>query len=93
MEVPRLCRGGRKFDICGSRPPLGLSFREQPSTRKEFAVDDYESLSHTKWDCKYRQLARLRTDLAGRVDLLIRLVTAKDVGAGLRWISKNAEHP
>jgi hypothetical protein len=39
------------------------------------------------------QLAGLRTDLAGRVELLTRLVAAKHVGAGVRWISKNADHP
>jgi hypothetical protein len=38
------------------------------------------------------QLAGLRTDFAGRVELLTRLIAAKHVGAGVRWISKNAGH-
>ncbi len=52
-EIPRLCRGGSR----------GLTFaeihwktlrREPPSAREEvFTMDEYESLSHTKWDCKY----------------------------------------
>src|SRR6516165_2443073 len=38
-------------------------------------------------------LARLSADLAGGADLLARLITAKHVGAGVRWIRQNAEHP
>src|SRR4029077_9030595 len=37
--------------------------------------------------------ARLSTDLAGGADLLAGLVTAKHVGAGVRWIRQNADHP
>src|SRR5262249_13948994 len=38
-------------------------------------------------------LARLSADLAAGADLLARLITAKHVGAGVRWIRQNAEHP
>src|SRR6516225_7153334 len=38
-------------------------------------------------------LARLSADLAAGADLLARLITTKHVGAGVRWICQNAEHP
>ena len=38
-------------------------------------------------------LARLSTDLAGGAYFLTRLIPTKHVGAGVRWICKNADHP
>src|SRR5437588_10675642 len=33
---------------------MRLATREPPRTREEsFTMDEYESLSHTKWECKY----------------------------------------
>ena len=38
----------QKFDISGSP-----STRLLPSTQRSPIEDDYESLSHSKWECKY----------------------------------------
>jgi hypothetical protein len=56
-EFPRLCRGGSKsltYPGIDSRDPPTRLHREPPSTRNGVrSMDDYESLSHTKWECKY----------------------------------------
>src|ERR1700758_2941338 len=58
MGVPPALPGRQqKFDISSSRLPRPIDEtpnREPPSTRKGVpSMDDYESLSHTKWECKY----------------------------------------
>jgi putative transposase len=55
MGVPPALPGRQqKFDISGSRPIDETPNREPPSTRKGVpSMDDFESLSHTKWECKY----------------------------------------
>src|SRR6201987_3047480 len=58
MGVPPALPGWQQqFDISSGRPPRpidGTPNREPPSTRTGvLAMDDYESLSHTKWECKY----------------------------------------
>ena len=53
---PALPGRQQKFDISGGRHrrPSTNSNREQPSTRRGVpSMDDYESLSHSKWECKY----------------------------------------
>src|SRR6202048_4242674 len=57
-EFPRLCRGGSKsltypaVDAVG--PSTRLRIVSRQSTRKGVpSMDDYESLSHSKWECKY----------------------------------------
>src|ERR1700681_2949245 len=54
---PALPGRQQKFDISGGRHRRAIDEtpnREQPSTRKGVpSMDDYESLSHTKWECKY----------------------------------------
>src|ERR1700738_3219788 len=57
-EFPRLCRGGSKsltypaVDTVG--PSTRLRIVSRQSTRKGVpSMDDYESLSHSKWECKY----------------------------------------
>ena len=54
MGVPPALPGRQQqFDISGS-PSTRLQIREPPSTRKGIpSMDDYESLSHSKWECKY----------------------------------------
>jgi len=54
MGVPPALPGRQQqFDISGS-PSTRLQIREPPSTRKGIpSTDDYESLSHSKWECKY----------------------------------------
>src|SRR6202158_1425559 len=58
MGVPPALPGRQqKFDISGGRHRRAIDEtpnREPPSTRKGVpSMDDYESLSHTKWECKY----------------------------------------
>src|SRR6201981_1640306 len=58
MGVPPALPGRQqKFDISGGRLRESIDEtpnREPPSTRKGVpSMDDYESLSHTKWECKY----------------------------------------
>src|SRR5437762_5978678 len=58
MGVPPALPGRQqKFDISGGRPPGSIDEtlnREPPSTRKGVpSMDEFESLSHTKWECKY----------------------------------------
>jgi hypothetical protein len=47
----------QKFDISGGRHRRAIDEtpnREGPSTRRGVpSMDDYESLSHSKWECKY----------------------------------------
>src|ERR1039457_2961778 len=52
-EFPRLCRGcSSSLTFAGVHP--GNSESEPPSTLQgESRMDDYESLSHSKWECKY----------------------------------------
>src|SRR5208283_1707360 len=52
-EFPRLCRGGsRSLTFTGVHRDFFLC--EPPSTRKgQITMDEFESLSHTKWECKY----------------------------------------
>ena len=40
-----------------------------------------------------RHAARLSADLAGRPNLLASLVSPEHVGAGIRWIRQDTEHP
>src|SRR5258708_37330498 len=53
MEIPRLCRGGiHSLTFPGVH--RDTPDRERPLTRKgEFPMDEYQSLSDTRWDCKY----------------------------------------
>src|SRR4030088_250273 len=58
MGVPPALPGRQqKFDISGGRHRRAIDEtpnREQPSTRRGVpSMDDYESLSHSKWECKY----------------------------------------
>src|SRR5881394_4076268 len=58
MGVPPALPGRQqKFDISGGRPPGSIDETlnsEPPSTRKGVpSMDEFESLSHTKWECKY----------------------------------------
>jgi REP element-mobilizing transposase RayT len=58
MGVPPALPGRQqKFDISGGRHRRAIDEtpnREQPSTRRGVpSRDDYESLSHSKWECKY----------------------------------------
>src|SRR5216684_2009347 len=58
MGVPPALPGRQqKFDVSGGRPPWAIDEtpnREPPSTRNGVpSMDDYESLSHSKWECKY----------------------------------------
>ena len=51
-ETPRLCRGGSSsltFTAVHQRVQ-----REQPLLKGTPPMDEYESLSHTTWDCRYR---------------------------------------
>src|SRR6201997_2280990 len=54
---PALPGRQQKFDVSGDRLPRPTDEtpnREPPSTRNGVpSMDDYESLSHTKWECKY----------------------------------------
>src|SRR5437762_322313 len=55
MGVPPALPGRQqKFDISGGRPPGSIDEtlnREPPSTRKGVpSMDEFESLSHTKWE-------------------------------------------
>src|SRR6516162_8699206 len=54
---PALPGRQQKFDISGGRLRRAIDEtpnREPPSTRTGVpSMDDYESLSHTKWECKY----------------------------------------
>jgi putative transposase len=53
MEIPRLCRGGI-HSLTFPEVHRDTPIRERPLTRKgEFPMDEYQSLSHTRWDCKY----------------------------------------
>jgi putative transposase len=52
-EAARLCRGGSSSLTFTAVVTDETPFRERPSTRGSFTMDDYESLSHTKWECKY----------------------------------------
>src|SRR5215813_12570817 len=52
-EAPRLCRGGSS-SLTFPGVHRDTPRREPPSTRKgEVPMDEYQRLSHTKWDCKY----------------------------------------
>src|SRR6516164_8612214 len=58
MGVPPALPGRQqKFDISGGRLRRAIDEtpnREPPSTRRGVpSMDDYESLSHSKWECKY----------------------------------------
>ena len=58
MGVPPALPGRQqKFDISGGRHRRAIDEtpnREPPSTRTGVpSMDDYESLSHSKWECKY----------------------------------------
>jgi hypothetical protein len=58
MGVPPALPGRQqKFDISGGRHRRAIDEtpnREQPSTGRGVpSMDDYESLSHSKWECKY----------------------------------------
>src|ERR1700726_2779765 len=58
MGVPPALPGRRQnFDISGGRHRQAIDEtpnREPPSTRRGVpSMDDYESLSHSKWECKY----------------------------------------
>ena len=52
-EFPRLCRGGsRSLTFSGVHPESPC--REPPSTlTRSNWMDEFESLSHSKWECKY----------------------------------------
>ena len=51
--IPRLCRGGRR-SLTFTAVHRDFSLREPPSTRKvKSRWTSFESLNHTKWDCKY----------------------------------------
>ena len=53
-ETPRLCRGGSKSLTVTGVHSAETSNREPPKHTKEVPqMDEYESLSHTKWECKY----------------------------------------
>src|SRR6266568_6465301 len=58
MGVPPALPGRQqKFDISGGRHRRSIDEtpnREPPSTRRGVpSMGDYESLSHSKWECKY----------------------------------------
>src|SRR5215471_18168153 len=54
MGVPPALPGGSKSLTFPWVSTDEASNREPPSTRKEVpSMDEYESLSHTKWECKY----------------------------------------
>src|SRR6202035_5223504 len=58
MGVPPALPGRQqKFDISGGRHRRAIDEtpnREQPSTRRGVpSMDDYENLSHSKWECNY----------------------------------------
>src|SRR5215469_744976 len=54
MGVPPALPGGSKSLTFPRVSTDEASNREPPSTRKEVpSMDEYESLSHTKWECKY----------------------------------------
>jgi putative transposase len=58
MGVPPALPGGSKSltvpGVNPRSPPTKLLIVSRQSTRKEVpSMDEYESLSHTKWECKY----------------------------------------
>src|SRR5450432_1796980 len=58
MGVPPALPGGSKSltfpGVCLQCPPTKLLIVSRQSTRKEVpSMDEYGSLNHTKWECKY----------------------------------------
>src|SRR6476619_2767739 len=53
-EVPRLCRGGSKsLTFPEVAPRRNSALVSHHAHEGSFTMDDYESLSHSKWECKY----------------------------------------
>ena len=52
MEIPRLCRGGSSSLTFPAvhRPGSVVSSHSREGTEP---MDEYETLNHTTWDCKY----------------------------------------